>query len=101
MEKLCLKCGAPIPPGAATGRPASYCGVGCRRAAEHEIKRCDQQLARVESQLSFERQRQPLRDRQDRKWADRRIAAGEAERDRLEARMRLLLAGSDDRGGRA
>jgi len=49
---------------------------------------------RLELELQFERQRLPDKHRQV--WIDQRIAAIVAEIAGLEARMRLLLAGSED-----
>jgi hypothetical protein len=45
----CKKCGAPlqIPP---TGRRPEYCGQGCRRLSEFEIRRLSRELDRLETQ---------------------------------------------------
>ena len=37
-------------PTRATGRPARFCGEGCRRAAGNELRRIDRELARLEAQ---------------------------------------------------
>jgi len=52
VEKPCLKCGAPLtsPP---TGRPPRYCSVGCRRAAEYELRRIQRHLERLERQSEW------------------------------------------------
>lgn len=52
MGTGCLKCGKAIQEQAATGRPKSYCSVGCRRAAEHEIRRINSLLGKLEGDLS-------------------------------------------------
>jgi hypothetical protein len=48
MTNSCLKCGKTIESGAAPGRPKSYCSVGCRRSAEHEIRRLSARIANLE-----------------------------------------------------
>ncbi len=45
--KPCLKCGKPLTK-PATGRPPSYCSRGCRRSAEHEIRRINRYIERLE-----------------------------------------------------
>ena len=49
MEKreACLMCGSPLVH-PATGRPRTYCGPTCRRAAEFELRRVQSQLAMAE-----------------------------------------------------
>ena len=48
----CRKCGTPLPP-PSTGRPRAFCGVGCRRAAEREVRRLDNAIGALEGrQLS-------------------------------------------------
>ncbi len=47
--KPCLKCGKPLTK-PATGRPPSYCSRGCRRAAEHEIRRINRYIERLETE---------------------------------------------------
>ena len=48
----CRKCGTPLPE-PSVGRPRTYCGVACRRAAEREIRRLDNSIAALEGrQLS-------------------------------------------------
>ena len=48
MTNSCLKCGKTIENGAATGRSKSYCSVGYRRLAEHEIRRLSARIANLE-----------------------------------------------------
>ena len=47
----CPKCGKPVPPAAALGRPSIYCSQTCRRLAEFEISRLNKRLERLEDQL--------------------------------------------------
>ena len=44
----CIKCGKPLE-AVATGRPKTYCSVGCRRAAEREIGRLNARLDQLEN----------------------------------------------------
>lgn len=47
----CLKCGRHMEGGDKTkGRPKSYCSIGCRRAAELEIRRLNTRIADLEDQ---------------------------------------------------
>ncbi|MGH8729782.1 MAG: hypothetical protein ACREV9_16870 [Burkholderiales bacterium] len=55
MTTACLKCGKLIDSNAATGRPKSYCSIGCRRLAEFEIRRLAQFLAKHEEQWRLAR----------------------------------------------
>ncbi len=47
MTARCLKCGADIE-GSGSGRPPIYCSTGCRRAAEHEVRRINRVLENLE-----------------------------------------------------
>lgn len=47
----CLKCAKPLPERAGAGRPPVYCGVGCRRAVEYEVRRLSRRLERLEDDL--------------------------------------------------
>lgn len=51
-EKVCIKCGQPLPGETTTGRPRVYCSTVCRRAAELEIKRINRRLETLEERLS-------------------------------------------------
>lgn len=53
MEK-CVKCSRPLSK-APRGRPPSYCGKGCRRSAEFEIRRLQRRIESLE--IDLERQR--------------------------------------------
>lgn len=54
-QRKCIKCGSPIVDTKATGRPAVYCGTACRRAAEHEVRRINSLLEKLEQQASYAR----------------------------------------------
>lgn len=51
----CVKCGGQIADAATTGRPKKYCSTACRRSAEHEIRRVNVLLGKLEERLSRER----------------------------------------------
>jgi hypothetical protein len=79
--EACLICGATLER-PATGRPPTYCGVPCRRAAELERGRLDRRLERLEdsaAKLRF--------------WgtAQRQLPEVEAEIERVRARLLALL----------
>ena len=90
----CIKCDRQLHPQEGPGRPRRWCSVGCRRAAEYELRRLVRRLDDVEGQLpawrracdrglhphggSLVHARQVLDDL-------------EADRVELEDRMRLLL----------
>lgn len=48
----CVKCGGPIAEVAATGRPKKYCSPACRRSAEHEVRRINALLGKLEERAS-------------------------------------------------
>lgn len=52
METTCVKCGGQIAESATAGRPKRYCSTACRRAAEHEIRRVNALLAKLEEKVS-------------------------------------------------
>jgi len=52
----CCRCGTPLQV-PQTGRPPIYCGNGCRRAAEHEIRRLVRHLERYEHDAADSRLR--------------------------------------------
>lgn len=87
----CLVCGSDLtrPP---TGRPPTYCGTGCRRAAENERGRLDRHLgwlARERSRLA----REALIPGAYSTHVDR-LAVLDAEIAAAEQRLLALLAGS-------
>lgn len=91
----CLNCGAPAPI-PATGRPASYCSTGCRRAAQSERQRIVRHLSRLE-ELTMEL-RHAVRRGSDSKWstpggyltADERLADVQVDIVALTKRLTLL-----------
>lgn len=84
----CRKCGSDLPQRPGPGRPLSYCSKGCRRAAEYELRRIQSALEDVEGQIRWCRFKfNGRRPEQEPMF--------EAERLRLEARLRELL---DDGG---
>lgn len=92
MTKCCRKCRGPLPEGSEIGRPASYCSLGCRRAAEFELRRIQTRLQRLED----EEQRCRL-DRTGLSFLDGTTPAQHAadlaqEIERAEVRLRELLA---------
>jgi hypothetical protein len=86
-----------------SGRPPDYCSVGCRRAAEYEVRRASRRLERLEDERDrLERQtaEYTLQDAAVTDWqrqrhrADARMVAEQV--DRMRRRMRDLL--DDDIG---
>lgn len=49
MSDQCVKCRRALEQ-TGTGRPKAYCGEGCRRAAEHEVRRISRRLERLEDE---------------------------------------------------
>lgn len=89
QKSQCLKCGAAYDP-ATGGRPARYCSTGCRRAGKNEIRRIDRAIEAVEEQIRWCRFG----------WSGRReadIPTYDAERERLEQRLRQLLDDEPER----
>jgi hypothetical protein len=82
----CLKCAAPLDR-PETGRPPTYCGPACARAAEYELRRLQRHLEHLERFAS------DLRLMGD---PDRQAATVDRELARAEERLRLLLAGQAD-----
>lgn len=81
----CLKCGKPIEKPAKQGRPPKYCGNACRRAAEFELRRINDHIAKLESNFSHAR----LHGRSSTVWLP--PGTYEAEIARFEERLRALL----------
>ncbi len=87
MTSTCRKCGAPVEQTGGRGRPRSYCSVGCRRAAEREIRRADRAIEQMEERARWARINN----------ADRAsVAKYDAERVHLEQRLRDLLDDDED-----
>lgn len=87
MSECCKKCGTPIARHEGRGRPSSYCGTACRRAAEHEIRRLDKHITMLEARVIHAN-------------TGGLAMTGEtetvhAEIDRLELRLRELLGAAD------
>ena len=82
------------------GRPARYCSTGCRRAAEHEVRRANGHLARLESErdaLLAERAAMEagvhlLTTEHARRGVEVEIEANAECRAAYEARLRALLS---------
>ena len=98
MEKptACVTCGAPLeqPP---TGRPRTYCGQACRRAAEYELRRAQSLLTIAEK--AEQRHRLAAASTSYAVREARAATAWESEVTRLRGRLRELLAdASGDEG---
>lgn len=85
----CVKCGSPIAEAATTGRPKVYCSPACRRSAEHEVRRANVLLGKLEERLSHARLGFGCS-------TPASIAALEAEIARHETRLLALLGGGED-----
>ena len=48
----CATCGGTLPASADTGRPRTYCGEPCKRAAGYEITRINRRLEKLENNLN-------------------------------------------------
>lgn len=76
---------------AGAGRPRRYCSLGCKRSADYEVKRLQQRLLVLESELESERgDPLGLTDISGR-TPRQRAAALELAIERCETRLRLLL----------
>ena len=49
---VCRTCKAPLTLPKA-GRPPSYCSVGCRRMAQHEIRRINKTISRLQESAAY------------------------------------------------
>ena len=84
MEKpvACLMCDTPLDQ-PATGRPRTYCGVACRRAAEYELRRIQSLLRLAEKRDVLAREAVAAAMFADERGPLRKVAkfwAGELER---------------------
>jgi predicted nucleic acid-binding Zn ribbon protein len=94
----CVRCSAPLPEAADTGRPARYCGDSCKRLVEYEVRRLDRRIAAYELEL-----REELADRAPaaEAWIDN-LSRTRAQRindlrrwiDTDTERLQMLLAGT-------
>ncbi|MDB5637759.1 MAG: hypothetical protein JWP51_2667 [Bradyrhizobium sp.] len=94
MPTTCALCPRILPPSKATGRPATFCSIRCRRASEYEIRRIDKRIGDLETQLS------------DRRISNLKFFSGvddperiQAEIDRLKTRLLELFGRPDDGEG--
>lgn len=85
----CVKCGGPIADAATSGRPKKYCSPACRRSAEHEIRRVNVLLGKLEERASNARLGYGCSTAAS-------IANLEGEIARNEVRMRALLEGGTE-----
>jgi hypothetical protein len=85
----CLICGGPLQQ-PATGRPPTYCGTACRRAARYERQRLQRRLTTLETGLANLRALGPGLT------TPAYLASLQEQIDRAEARLLALLAGPDD-----
>jgi hypothetical protein len=77
-----------------TGRPPDYCSVGCRRAAEYEIRRISRRLERLEDEADRLQRRTAeysLRDAGVSDWQLRRHQSEAQTVDLQVARARQLM----------
>jgi len=98
----CPKCGADVPQKPGKGRPAVYCGVTCRKAAEYELRRLQRALEAAEDRLrANERRCAEIRLHGQSSYGgtlsrwEEAVTLDLAEVAGLEARLRVLL----DAGG--
>jgi histidinol-phosphate/aromatic aminotransferase/cobyric acid decarboxylase-like protein len=86
MMTTCRSCGTELAVETTKGRSMIYCGAACRRVAEHEVRRLDRALARLEDDARLARNpANPFSGLAE----EARIAAEIA---RATDRMRVLLA---------
>lgn len=94
-----MKCGRPRT-APKTGRPPTYCGDGCRRAAEYELRRIQRHLERLEAERrELQRSRVTPEHFQWRDPCNRtpEEARGDVDREiaELEGRLRALVEGAE------
>lgn len=78
-ETTCPVCGAVLPPGAVTGRPATYCSAACRRGRKTELQRLRRRVARLEAERADIIARDRVWERRKPALWSEKIAAAEAE----------------------
>ena len=88
----CLKCKAPLEASNGKGRPKAYCSTACRRSAEMEIRRADKRLNALENDALN------IRLGCGFDLSDGYAKEINAEIERLEARLKLLLSANEDGG---
>lgn len=89
-ETPCRICSRTLPRKPTAGRPFEYCSEGCRREAEYTLKRLGRRLQVLEDKQSDARIEAQLHGGDEYKLEI--VAAIEAEKVRLTARMRALIA---------
>ena len=87
MTDRCIKCNGQLPEQAGQGRPSLYCSKACRKSAELEVRRLNEQLARLEEEAAHARMFGPSST----VWRPPEVY--QAELDRIEARLRALHEG--------
>ncbi len=90
----CRKCGTPLPE-RTIGRPRTYCGVGCRRTAEREVRRLDNLIAALEGRQLSHRESVAFGNGRP-EYHEAKIAHIRTEIATAEARMRELLNTEED-----
>jgi len=90
----CRKCGTSLPQ-PSIGRPRTYCGVGCRRAAEREVRRLDNSIAALEGRQLSHRESVAFGNGRS-EYHEAKIAHLDAEIATAEARMSVLLDTGDN-----
>lgn len=91
--RACLECGAQLPSGVRTGRPATYCGTVCRRSAEYRLRRLQTLTTRAQRAEQDARLRLTMAEAWDGATLGKRASFWADEVTRLEGRIRDLLAG--------
>lgn len=89
----CRVCSSPLAVRAGPGRPRSYCGPLCRRAAEYEIRRVQSLLLRAERMLQDVRLNSDLNYWRTPDERGHECSRLEAEVQLLQARLVGILAG--------
>lgn len=93
----CAECGIGIVQ-QSRGRPSRYCGAGCRRSAEYNVRRVQGLIRRSQQKVQDAGLRLALHaDNQFRRpEAQKTLAFWQAEVTRLEIELRELLAGTTE-----
>ncbi len=90
----CRKCGTDLPL-PSIGRPRTFCGVGCRRAAERDVRRLDNSIAALEGRQLSHRESVAFGNGRP-EYHEAKIAHIRTEIATAEARMRELLNTEED-----
>jgi hypothetical protein len=92
----CVMCGTDLEQ-PTTGRPRTYCGPVCRRAAEYELRRLQRQLEGAEQSVLVARRNVEFGPASPH-YQRRRLAFERQRLADLEVRLRTLLGDLDVRG---